>query len=245
MRIRADRIGEKHITKEGYETVIVEYYNVDNCTILLNDKIIIKNRQYWEIVRGGIKNPLHKSVYGVGYVGIGKYKTEINKKEYITWSSVMCRCYSSKYHEKRPTYKNITVCEEWYNFQNFAKWFEENYKEGFVLDKDILVKGNNTYSSETCCFIPSEINSVFTKSNKARGEYPIGVHKKGNKFIAQISKTKKVRQRLGSYDTPEQAFQAYKTAKEAYIKEIADKWKRFIDPRVYQAMYNYRVEITD
>ena len=41
----------------------------------------------------------------------------------------------------------------------------------------------------------------------------------------------------------EEAFDAYKTAKEAYIKEVADKWRDLIDPRVYKAMYNYKVEI--
>lgn len=50
---------------------------------------------------------------------------------------------------------------------------------------------------------------------------------------------------LGNFDTIEKAFQAYKVAKEAYIKEVADKWKDKIEPRVYEAMYNYKVEITD
>jgi hypothetical protein len=34
-------------------------------------------------------------------------------------------------------------------------------------------------------------------------------------------------------------------AKESYIKEIADKWKYKIADKVYQALYNYKVEITD
>ena len=48
-----------------------------------------------------------------------------------------------------------------------------------------------------------------------------------------------------NYITPEEAFQAYKTTKESHIKEVADKWKDLIDPKVYQAMNNYEVEITD
>ena len=43
-------------------------------------------------------------------------------------------------------YLDVTVCEEWHNFQNFAKWFYENYYEisgeKMRLDKDILIKGN-------------------------------------------------------------------------------------------------------
>ena len=51
--------------------------------------------------------------------------------------------------------------------------------------------------------------------------------------------------RLGYFSTPEEAFYTYKTAKELYIKDIANKWKDQVDPRVYEALMNYQVEITD
>ena len=116
---------------------------------------------------------------------------------------------------------------------------------GWELDKDILIKGNKIYSPETCAFVPAEINGIFTKTNSKRGVYPIGVslHKEG-RFQAKVLKNKK-QAYIGLFDTPEEAFQAYKKAKEEYIKEVADKWKDKIDPRVYEAMYNYQVEITD
>lgn len=51
--------------------------------------------------------------------------------------------------------------------------------------------------------------------------------------------------KLGRFDTPEDAFQAYKTAKEASIKNLAIKWKDKIDNRLYLAMMCYIVDITD
>ena len=48
-----------------------------------------------------------------------------------------------------------------------------------------------------------------------------------------------------SFDTPEEAFYVYKEAKEAYIKEVANKREGEIDPRVYGVLMNYKVEITD
>ena len=154
------------------------------------------------------------------------------------------RCYSEKYQEKYPTYKNCTLDEKWYNFQIFAKWFENNYILGHQLDKDILIKGNKIYSPETCCFVPQEINKLFTKSEKARGSLPIGVRKCNKRYKAIVKLNGKQRH-LGTFDTPEEAFNAYKIAKELHIKEVADRWKGQISDRTYYAMYNYQVEITD
>ena len=49
----------------------------------------------------------------------------------------------------------------------------------------------------------------------------------------------------GSYSNPTDAFYAYKQAKEGFAKELAEKWKAQIDPRAYNALMNYQVEITD
>ena len=50
---------------------------------------------------------------------------------------------------------------------------------------------------------------------------------------------------LGYYSTENEAFQAYKQAKESYIKEVAERWKGKIDDNVYQALLAYQVETTD
>lgn len=50
---------------------------------------------------------------------------------------------------------------------------------------------------------------------------------------------------LGRYHTVEEAFYAYKKAKELHIREVAEKYKGDISPRVYDALINYTVEITD
>lgn len=47
------------------------------------------------------------------------------------------------------------------------------------------------------------------------------------------------------FKTPELAFQAYKQAKEAFIKQQAEKWKDRIDIRAYEALLRYEVLITD
>ena len=113
------------------------------------------------------------------------------------------------------------------------------------LDKDILNKGNKVYSPDTCVYVPQSINSLFTKSDKVRGEYPIGVYKQKDKYVAQLNKGNGKQIYLGSYSTPEEAFQAYKQAKEEYIKEVANEYKDKIPYRLYEALMNYEVEIDD
>lgn len=181
-----------------------------------------------------------------------KLKTINGKKTpyYSRWCDMKSRCYNKKCQDRDVVYKGIIVCEEWHDFQNFAQWFEENYNPEIMkewqLDKDILVKGNKIYSPETCCFVPKEVNILFTKRKSKRGKFPIGVtyHSRDLKFMARIIKYGKVHH-LGYFDSPEESFQSYKTAKEEYIKEVANKWYGKISQNCYQALINYQVEITD
>ena len=188
-----------------------------------------------------------KLIYGVGYLGVGEYKTmvkTVRTKDYLVWRTMIMRCYDERYHKTQPTYGECSVVEEWHNFQNFGSWCEHNYIDGFVLDKDILVKGNKIYSPETCCFVPQEINNLFTNRKNKRGKYPIGVNTKGDKFRATMTLNKK-QLYIGTFTTIQEAFEAYKLVKEQHIKEVADKWRGKITEEVYKAMYNYKVEITD
>ena len=157
-----DRTGESYLTKEGYQIKIIKCKGSLSCDIEFEGGVIIEDLNYHQIKNGQVKNPYHKSVYGVGYIGIGKYVAHVKRKptkSYDTWIGMLRRCYSEKSFIRRPTYKDVTVCEEWHNFQTFVKWYEENYIEGFHLDKDLLSKGNKIYSPETCCFISLEDNS--------------------------------------------------------------------------------------
>lgn len=242
-----NRVGEIYKDNCGEDFVVIAMKNNKDIDIQFKDGTILKNRQMYNIKKGAIKNPNRPSVCEVGYIGIGNHITytgKIETKKGMYWRAMIKRSYD----KINPTYDDVIVCDEWHNFQNFAQWYENNYKlenmKEWHLDKDILIKGNKIYSPETCCFVPREINSLFTKRKKLRGDCPIGVCKEGNKYIAKLNKIDGVK-KSSRHNTPEEAFQAYKTEKEKYIKEVAEKWKPNLDPRVYEAMYKYEVEITD
>ena len=190
-------------------------------------------------------------VYGVG-VNDWAGNISVNGKkiwEYKLWQGMLERCFSEKLKQKHPTYKDVTCSKEWLLMASFIEDVSKmkGYGfEGWELDKDILQKGNKLYSKDTCCFVPAEVNMLLTKSDKARGEWPVGVyfHKPSGKFRARLNINGK-RKHLGYFTTPEEAFQAYKLAKEDQIKVVAEKWKHQLDERVFQALLAYEVSIDD
>ena len=181
-----------------------------------------------------------------GKYGILDLKGATNSKAYGYWKSMLVRCYSDCYHTHKPTYIGCTVCDEWHTFSRFKEWFDEHYTEGYHLDKDILTKGNKVYSPHTCCFLPIDLNSLLTTCKKSRGQYPIGVSIHGTKYQSYLHKKNKLAH-LGTFDTPYDAFNAYKIAKEQYIKELAETYfqEGKITKKVYDALMKYEVEITD
>lgn len=240
--------------KNGEPFKILKYNGTFDVLVKFLNTGLEKSFRLSNIKIGSILDPMSPSVYGVGYFGVGKYTSRPDGGGpqfiyYKRWKGILQRCYDEKYSEyKNYGAKGIVICEEWKNFQNFAKWWHDNWKEymdnTWELDKDILEKESKIYSPETCCFIPSVINIAFTKRNTLRGKYPIGVNKKGNSFIAQLNAGgKKIH--LGSFKTPEEAFYKYKESKENYIRELANEYKDFITNKVYDALISYEVKIND
>ena len=163
---------------------------------------------------------------------------------------MLVRCYSDSSKKKRPTYEGCEVSDNFKSYEYFYEWCQNQISfdnEGWHLDKDLLVKGNKVYSETTCVFLPNEINSLLNKREASRGEYLIGVswYKRDMAFISRVCKNKGKSEYLGSFKTELEAFNAYKEAKETFVKEQAEKWKGKIDERAYEALINYTVEITD
>ena len=105
----------------------------------------------------------------------------------------------------------------------FCDWFHDNYREGYQLDKDLLIQGNKVYSPNTCVFIPQSINLLLIERNASRGDYPIGVdfHKPSNKYRARCNNGKGKLVYLGLFSTPQEASEAYKRYKYQLIANIA------------------------
>ena len=187
--------------------------------------------------------------FGVGYSD-SLFQPSIGGKvvwQYALWKAVLARCFPNKTRAGKPTYQDVTCCDEWLSFSNFVEWVnkEVDYKGKPVnleLDKDILAIGNKVYSKDTCCFVPPQINMLFCTAGAKRGKHPIGVIEVKGRFVAGLNMYgRKVN--VGSYDTPERAFQAYKIAKESHVKSMALQYKDVLRPDVFDALMVWQVDI--
>jgi hypothetical protein len=144
-------------------------------------------------------------IYGVG-VNDADFNTG-GLQSYKAWYQILCRCYREDDLARRPSYRGCEMGVEWVKFTDFHKWFNENYRQGWQIDKDILCLGNKIYSPEKCVYIPRALNS-FVLSNPSRvGDFPLGVSfsKKHKAFKAQIRDGHGGKIFLGHYYCPHEA----------------------------------------
>lgn len=249
---KIERLGERNTNYQGQEMTIIRYKNRRDIDVEFGDGYIVRNTNYRAFCNGAIPDHLFPSYLGVGYLGDGKYKSRINNKKtssYRYWGSMLTRCYSDKYI-KKGNYKDCYVSDEWLNFQNFAEWHNENfYKihgERLELDKDIIQKGNKVYCPSKCLYVPHKINTIICNRHNDRGKYKIGVtyDSNSNLFLANCNINGKSTF-LGTYKTENDAFMAYKIAKEKEIKRVSDMYIGKIPDRVISAIQQYKIEEKD
>jgi len=226
---------------------VIEYVNAKNVTVAFDNGY--KKKIAWStFLSGEVQSVYDRTVYGVGYLGEGPYTAMDGRKQrkaYSLWLSILDRGYSEKTKKKHTTYKDCTVVEEWHNFQNFAKWFYDNYYEieghTMNLDKDILVRGNKCYGPDTCVFVPQQINKLFIKLDNPARRLPLGVHfhKATKRYYASINVTGRLIRK--QFATAEEAARCYIEIKEAHIKAMAEKYKDEIPNKLYEAMITFRL----
>ena len=238
--------GKIFTTNTGNKLKIIKYINCTNVRVE-SDNGTKETVTLTKLRSGKFKQLLH----GVGYSSKGRFVSSKNKqstKEYRVWHNIMSKCYKT-------TEAKCRVANDWHNFQSFCIWYADNIYESnsgadIKLDKDIILKNNTLYSSQTCLLVPKELTHLISTSKVKNENCPQGVWKIKNKYKASITREGE-RIHLGAFDTPEEAFKNYKEAKESHIKEkTQDFWislseetkQREMPRRVYEALMNYTID---
>ena len=155
---------------------------------------------------------------------------------YRVWVGLLDRCFNPAFLKRRPSYAGCTMDPTWLTFSTFKTWMQAQAWEGNHLDKDLLSKREKHYSPSTCLFISPALNNLLTLSEKTRGGLPLGVSLMKTRqytYIVASCSFYGTQTRLGYFKTVEEAAEAYKQAKLAYIAELAQAEP---DPRIKQAL---------
>lgn len=208
------------------------------------------------IKRGRVRDPMARSVYGVGYIG-DRYATKGYKDIYKRWGNMLGRCYL-KTHASYQGYgaKGVHVDQEWHDFRNYRDWFLERTSElcsadmEFEVDKDL--KGGMLYSPDTCVILPEYLNSaiIVLTGKTTNNPYPgVFFNKHNNKYSARISRRAlgKISGRrssaIGNYTSDAVAFLAYVKEKENIVHNLAEyaKSNRHITEDTYSELSEWTV----
>ena len=243
------KVGDRFETNCG-PCIVVDYVNALEIWVRFLETNYETKCEAGQLRKGNVKDRYYRSVFDVGYVGEGPYNKKDTPKQYQTWYNMLNRCYSPKYHLKFPTYKDCYASKHFHSLQDFSYWYDNQYcsnLEGNQLDKDLLVKHNKIYGPKRAIVIPHQVNSLLVKRDGDRGKYLIGVYKRKDNlkrpYVARCNTTHG--RKAKCFNTEINAYNWYKKTKEQNIKDAADLYKDVLDPRAYQALLNYKVELTD
>lgn len=181
----------------------------------------------------------------------------ITKKKEPTWRSLARRSWVAMHNRVslNNSYKDVKICDSWYEFKNFAEWFKIQYDngwwtKGWHLDKDIISRGGKLYSPETCAYVLPALNlafvqafNKFTNYNAARGVVRIQSPDRDIPDVFSASfDYDGMTYHLGEFDYELYAFFTYKWAKEEFLQERATEIKHKLNPKMYEAIMSYRIQ---
>jgi len=251
LKQKAEREGLVVESHNGSVAKLIEYVDSMNCLIEVGS-----GYRYWtrwlNFRDGSFRDPYVRTkirsyegrdkLYGVGvydteeqlhYYHNGKIQT---CEFYERWRGMIRRCYSEAALRKKPSYKGVTVCDEWLYFTKFRDWMEKQQWEGMHLDKDIIKRGNRTYCPDYCSFVDAVTNSFVAHTFPKDSDYPVGVtyNKRNDKYTSRCNNPfSGKREWLGFFDDPMEAHKAWQTRKHELACQLAEEQS---DGRVAKAL---------
>lgn len=183
---------QKLVSRDGYEYEILRKYETNQYLIRFcesgNIQVVsnaVSNRRIIVVDHSRTK------LYGIGVV-IGTIDNPFSyqMEGYSIWAAMLYRCYGKINNINRPF-----VCNDWHTFGNFQCWYLEqlnwyknqSYKgEKLCLDKDLLSNSTTkTYSPETCCIIPADLNVTLKRIAWVNG-CPSGLNERKIKGLQRM-----------------------------------------------------------
>lgn len=223
-------------TKKWGILEVVRYMDNKNVVVRFITTGTERSVSLQSIQQGDVKDWGLPTVYGVGILGLpGVCKTM--RRAYKVWTSILFRSYVD---EKRADHLKTSLSDEWIYFPNFLEWYNDNYVEGWELDKDLLGEGSRIYSKDTCAFLPREVNQFLVVSKGSEGEISRGFYynHERNKYVTCFS-IKKVNYTHKGFETAKEAQEEFNRFKKETAKHYAEKYRYGLSERAYNKLVNF------
>lgn len=234
----------KNITGKYYE--VLEYVNAKKVLVRFEATGTEKWCAAKEVRNGSIKDLNSPTVCGVGVLGVG-YSPKSSPKAYECWRGMLRRCYVEQNNKDWLRYggKGCTVSEEWHNFQTFHKWYTSNARDGYDLDKDIILQGNTVYSPKFCNMIPASLNKMLTFTDNLRNGKLGTFYNKDMYKWAAVVQTHLDGKVLEYFSSEQKAYEFYCKERTKSIRNAADYYydRGEISEKVREGLYNFDVTL--
>ena len=158
-------IGAEYVNREGSKYQIIAKAAAPRYWVCRFGSGFITTAKETNILYGKVKDHMHHSVYGVGFLGakITKPKGSFERQVYDLWANMLRRVYGGYSDHWDGKYDDVEVCPSWHNYCVFREdikdlpGYEAWVKDSrMCLDKDLA--GHRLYSKATCQFISNAEN---------------------------------------------------------------------------------------
>ena len=238
-------VGSIFPTKKYGDVEIVERVENKKVLIRFHNTSFIKKVSLDAVIKGNVRDDsVTTRIAGCGIddTTYPKYENVGGKliwlcEAYRDWYDLIQRTCNINYKRKHTAYVDCTICEEWKYFSSFKNWVDNQPNKDWKncqLDKDLLFRGNNQYSPNTCVYISHKVNCFIT-IRKSSAYIGTSLHRDGISYIASCRdpSNNKIRGYIGVFPTQLEAHKAWQAKKHEYALRLAEEQE---DPRVAKVL---------